>query len=67
LHGTPESAFDGFKTSLLVERNAKMRDSAMPVLEKGKAFIAVGALHLSGPTGLVALLRQAGFTVTSVE
>jgi uncharacterized protein YbaP (TraB family) len=65
--GTPASAFDGFKKALLVDRNARMRDAAEPMLEKGNAFIAVGALHLVGTTGLVALLRERGYTVTAVE
>ncbi len=67
LHGAPETTFDGFKQLLLVDRNLRMRDSAKPTLDAGKAFIAVGALHLPGPTGLVALLRELGFTVTAVE
>jgi uncharacterized protein YbaP (TraB family) len=66
-NGTPESAFDGFKKTLLVDRNVKMRDAAAPILEKGNAFIAVGALHLPGPTGLVALLRERGYTVSAIE
>ena len=65
--GTSPSAFDGFKKTLLIDRNAKMRNAALPILDKGSAFIAVGALHLPGPTGLVALLRESGFTVTAVE
>lgn len=65
--GVSPSVFDGFKKSLLINRNAKMRDAARPLLESGSAFIAVGALHLPGPTGLVALLRESGFTVTAVE
>lgn len=65
--GTPPSVFDGFKKTLLIDRNAKMRDAAIPLLEKGNAFIAVGALHLPGPTGVVALLREKGYTVTAVE
>ncbi|MCB8829204.1 TraB/GumN family protein [Escherichia coli] len=32
-------------------------------MDKGNAFIAVGALHLPGEKGLVALLRSKGFTV----
>ena len=32
----------------------------------GNAFIAVGALHLPGPDGLIELLRKAGYTVTAV-
>lgn len=65
--GISPSVFDGFKTSLLIDRNARMRNAMLPLLEKGDAFIAVGALHLPGPTGLVALLRQSGYTVTAVE
>ncbi len=65
--GVPASAFDGFKNALLVERNAKMRDAALPLVEKGSVFIAVGALHLSGTTGLVTLLQNAGYTLTAIE
>jgi uncharacterized protein YbaP (TraB family) len=65
--GVPASAFDGFKKILLTDRNAGMRDAALPLLDKGHAFIAVGALHLVGPAGLVALFRERGYTVTAVE
>jgi uncharacterized protein YbaP (TraB family) len=66
-HDTPASAFDGFRQMLLVDRNIKMRNAAKPLLERGKVFIAVGALHLPGPTGLVELLRETGYTVTPIE
>jgi uncharacterized protein len=66
-NGVPASAFDGFQKTLLVDRNVKMRDAATPMLEKGNVFIAVGALHLPGETGLVSLLRERGYTVTPVE
>ena len=65
--GVPASAFDGFQKALLVDRNASMAKKAAPLLEQGQAFIAVGALHLPGRTGLVALLREAGYIVTPVE
>jgi uncharacterized protein YbaP (TraB family) len=65
--GVPASAFDGFKKILLIDRNAGMRDAALPLLDKGNAFIAVGALHLVGPAGLVALFRERGYTVTAAE
>jgi uncharacterized protein YbaP (TraB family) len=65
--GIPASAFEAFNTMLLTDRNAKMRDAALPLFEKGRAFVAVGALHLSGKAGLVALLRESGYTVTAVE
>lgn len=44
-----------------------MLSVAEPLLTQGGAFIAVGALHLPGKQGLVALLRQAGYAVTAVE
>jgi len=65
--GVPASAFDGFKTALLIDRNVRMRDAAEPLLQNGSAFIAVGALHLVGSTGLVALLRERGYTVTPAD
>jgi uncharacterized protein YbaP (TraB family) len=65
--GVPASAFDGFKKALLSDRNIRMRDAAEPLLQDGNAFIAVGALHLIGTEGLVALLRERGYTVTAIE
>ena len=65
--GIGGDAFAGFQQKLLVERNAKMRAAAEPMLEKGGLFIAIGALHLSGPQGMVALLRKDGYTVTPIE
>lgn len=65
--GVGEDAFEGFQKSLLLERNARMSAEALPHLAKGSAFIAVGALHLPGKAGLVALLREAGYTVTPIE
>ncbi len=65
--GIGDEAFAGYQQKLLVERNAKMRATAEPLLEKGGLFIAIGALHLSGPEGMVAQLRQAGYTVSPIE
>jgi uncharacterized protein YbaP (TraB family) len=58
---------DRFMKTVVVQRNHGMRDKALPLLEKGGAFIAVGALHLVGDEGLVALFRKAGYTVTAVD
>jgi hypothetical protein len=44
-----------------------MRDTSLPMLGEGGAFIGVGALHLVGKDGLVALYRAAGYTVTAIE
>jgi len=42
-------------------RNRRMVDNALPHLAEGCAFIAVGALHLPGEAGVLALLREAGY------
>lgn len=65
--GVAPEAFTSLERSLLATRNLGMRDSAARHLAEGGAFIAVGALHLPGRHGLVALLREAGYTVTAVE
>jgi uncharacterized protein YbaP (TraB family) len=65
--GVSASTYSGMKKELVDDRNARMRDAALPLLEKGGAFIAVGALHLPGETGLVKLLRDAGYAVSPVE
>ena len=65
--GIDPAPLAAFYEKVLLERNVRMRDRALPALEKGGTFIAVGALHLSGNDGLVALFRNAGYTVTPAE
>ena len=59
-------ASDELTRRLLADRNDVMAAHAAPWLAKGGVFIAVGALHLSGTRGLVALLRARGFRVSKV-
>lgn len=68
----PNSAEDqvgyaAFEQAMIVERNKTMAKNAEPILSAGNAFIAVGALHLPGPDGLIELLRKDGHTVTAVN
>lgn len=65
--GVPAAAFDAAEQSMLVARNLGMRDKALEMLAEGGVFIAVGGLHLPGKQGLVALFREAGYTVTAVD
>ena len=52
-----------FEQRLIVSRNHLMAERMQPYLKQGKAFVAVGALHLPGETGLLSLLEQRGYTV----
>lgn len=65
--GLKASGFAGFSRELIAKRNQSMFKSSRVHVEQGNAFIAVGAAHLIGDTGLVALYRKAGFTVTAVQ
>jgi uncharacterized protein len=59
--------YASFQYFLLEQRNRSMVERAIAYLEQGNAFVAVGALHLPGETGLVSLLRKAGYVVEAVS
>lgn len=42
-------------------RNLRMARAVLDRLETDRVFVAVGALHLPGPTGLIQLLRKNGY------
>ena len=63
----PGSGYADFQKRIITDRNAVMAERAAPIIDKGDAFLAVGALHLPGDEGVVARLRKAGYTVTAVE
>jgi uncharacterized protein YbaP (TraB family) len=45
------------------ERNRTMAERLVSRLRHGGVFVAIGALHLPGPEGVLFRLQQAGFTV----
>ena len=51
---------------LLTRRNRLMAERMQAALEAGNAFVAVGALHLPGEEGILALLERRGFEITRV-
>ncbi|HEV7248258.1 MAG TPA: TraB/GumN family protein [Shinella sp.] len=60
-------AYADFEQRIIIDRNHTMAERAAPILADGNVFIAVGALHLAGPEGVVELLRKQGFTVTAAN
>lgn len=56
----------GFVKRILHDRNVVMAFRMQRQLRKGEAFVALGALHLYGETGVLALLAEDGWEVTRV-
>lgn len=61
------AGYAAFEETMVTSRNKVMVEHAAPILAKGNAFMAVGALHLPGAEGLVEDFRKAGYTVTAVN
>lgn len=59
--------FVGDMKRLLDDRNNNWMAKLPGLMKKEPQFIAVGALHLAGPVGLVYQLRKAGYTVTPIK
>lgn len=56
-----------FEKILLIDRNEKWIPRIMKMIKEKSCFIAVGALHLEGEKGLVALLQSEGYNVTPIK
>ena len=55
-----------FIERILDSRNLTMVQRAEALLRRGKALIAVGALHLPGPRGILSLLAERGYEISRV-
>ena len=67
LPGAEDAGFSAFEETMVTARNRTMAERATPFLDAGGAFVAVGALHLPGRQGLVALLREKGYRIEGVR
>lgn len=50
----------------ITQRNQRMVTSLLPLLEESAVFVAVGALHLPGQQGILALLRAEGYSLEAL-
>jgi uncharacterized protein YbaP (TraB family) len=64
--GYTKDEIDHMDDLMVFQRNAKWIPELEPLFAKGNVFVAVGADHLIGDKGVVALLRGRGFTVTRI-
>ncbi len=55
-----------FREAAVDARNPRMAARMLPLLDQGGWLIAVGALHLPGEGGLLARLRERGYSVSAV-
>jgi len=58
--------YESFASTINDNRNVVMADRLDEYLKRGGTFVAVGAAHIPGPKGIVALLRSKGYSVTPV-
>lgn len=56
-----------FKDRILDNRNQRMLERLESYLERGGAFVAVGALHLPGEEGLLRGLKARGYRINAVH
>ena len=61
------AAYPEFNELLLVNRNKSWIEPMGIQMQKESTFFAVGAGHLGGAQGVIALLREAGYTVTAIK
>ncbi|GIV33876.1 MAG: lipoprotein [Chitinophagales bacterium] len=57
---------DRFNEALVVQRNLRMAERIDSIISMQPTFIAVGALHLPGENGLIALLRKMAYQLRPV-
>jgi uncharacterized protein YbaP (TraB family) len=55
-----------FSVRFITRRNVVMARGIERIISKEPAFIAIGAAHLPGEEGVIALLREKGYTVSPV-
>ncbi|MFH2142462.1 MAG: TraB/GumN family protein [Bacteroidota bacterium] len=56
-----------FNKAFLIDRNAGMAKNIAKISKNYKTFHAIGAAHLGGEKGIIALLRKKGYKVDPVE
>ncbi len=61
-----DAVYNELIRKLLINRNYTMTQRMLPILENGNAFIAIGAMHLPGEEGVLALLAKYDYEISPV-
>lgn len=65
--GNTCDSYPAEKAVLLINRNKTWMTKIPALITENASMIVVGAAHLSGPTGLIQLLKKAGYQVSPVK
>lgn len=65
--GYDPELLEWFTQTMIERRNGKMLERLGRILTDGRSLIAVGALHLPGPTGLLSGLEAGGYRVRALN
>lgn len=63
----PPELWQRMRVKLLDERNALMAERIVAAAQDKRLFVAVGASHLAGETGLIASLKRSGFKLSPIK
>ena len=63
----PAELWEKIRSKLLDERNVLMAERVMQEAKTRSLFVAVGASHLAGDTGLISSLKRAGYQLSAVK
>ncbi len=63
---TPKGEWKGSSDKNVAERNKTWIVHITPLIEAGNALITCGAAHLYGKSGVIALLKAKGYTITQM-
>ncbi len=62
----PKEIWDKMRVKLLDERNVLMAERSIQAANEKPVFVAVGASHLAGKTGLIEAFKKAGFKLNPI-
>jgi len=63
----PRELWQRMRVKLLDERNLRMTERVLAASQDKTLFVAVGASHLAGETGLIAGLKKSGYRLSPVK
>ncbi|WP_340151773.1 TraB/GumN family protein [uncultured Sneathiella sp.] len=63
LQETSSALSEIMTTDLIYMRNQRMVERMLPELQRGNAFVGIGALHLPGDEGVLSLLEKLGYEI----